>query len=89
MTPPATAPSTFAELVSFFIGIINMLIPLLLGLTFLFIVWKIIDAWIIHADDETKRSEGKMIAFIGVIVMFVMIAIWGILAFFQTTLVGN
>ena len=86
MTPPASAPSTFAELVSFFIGLINMLIPLLFGITFLFIVWKIVDAWIIHADDETKRNEGKTIAFVGVLVMFVMVTIWGILSFLQNSL---
>jgi hypothetical protein len=88
MTPPTNPPSTFSELLNFFIGIINQLIPLLIGLTFLFIVWKLVDAWIIHADDETKRSDGKMIAFIGVIVVFVMFSIWGILSFLQASLVG-
>lgn len=86
MTP--STPTTFAELVNFFIGVINQLIPLLIALTFLFIIWKLVDTWIIHADDETKRSDGKMIAFVGVVVMFVMVSIWGILSFLQTSLVG-
>ncbi len=85
---PTNPPSTFAELVSFLIGIINQLIPLLIGLTFLFIIWKVIDAWIIHADDETKRNEGKTIAFIGVLVTLLMVSIWGLLSFLQASLVG-
>ncbi len=86
MTP--STPTTLAELVNFIIGLINQFIPLLIAITFLFIVWKLIDAWIIHADDETRRSDGKMIAFVGFVVVFIMISIWGILSFLQSTLAG-
>ena len=87
MTPSlVTTPSTFAELVSFFLGLINMIIPLLIGVAFVFIIWKLIDAWIIHAADATKVEEGRTIALTGIIVLVVMISIWGILGLLQNSL---
>jgi len=50
-------------------------------------MWKIIDAWIIHADNDTKRDEGKAIALTAVIVMVIMASIWGILSFLKASLI--
>jgi len=85
-TPPVT-PATFAELVNFFIVIINSLIVLIFALAFIVMMWKIIDAWIIHADNDTKRDEGKAIALTAVIVMVIMASIWGILSFLKASLI--
>ena len=82
---PAT-PTTFAELVTFLLGLINQIIPLIFGLVFLFIVWKLIDAWIIHADDDTKREEGRTIAITGMLVLVLMASIWGILSMLKHTI---
>lgn len=81
-----TTPTTFAELVSFFIGIINSLIVVIFGLAFIVMMWKIIDAWIIHADNDTKRDEGKAVALTSVIVMVIMASIWGILSFLKASI---
>ena len=81
-----TTPTTFAELVSFFLGLINQIIPVLMGIAFLFILWKLIDAWIIHADDAVKVEEGRTVAITGVIVFVLMISLWGILAVLQRSL---
>jgi Type IV secretion system pilin len=72
-------PTTFGGLVNFFIEFINIVITALLALAFLVLIWKIIDAWIIHADDEKKRAEGKSYALTAVIVFVVMVSVWGIL----------
>ena len=74
-----TTPTTFAELVGFFIGIINQIVPLIFAIAFLFIMWKLIDAWVLHPDDGSKREEGKTIIITGVIVLVIMLSIWGIL----------
>jgi len=78
--------SNFADLVNVLIGFILLLIPLLFGLTILFVVWKLIDAWIINAGDEGKVSEGKQIALAAVIGLVVMSGIWGILRALQASL---
>jgi len=85
MTPIIT-PTTFAELVAFFIGIINSLIVVIFALAFVVMMWKIIDAWIIHADNDTKREEGKAVALTSVIVMVIMASIWGILSFLKASI---
>ena len=87
MTPttPVT-PTTFAELVAFFVDIINSLIVVIFALAFIVMMWKIIDAWIIHADNDTKREEGKMIALTSIIVMVIMASIWGILSFLKASI---
>lgn len=72
-------PTTFAELVGFFLGLINQIIPLIFALAFLFIIWKLIDAWVIHPNEGSRREEGKTIIITGVIVLVIMVSVWGIL----------
>lgn len=79
-------PTTFAGLVAFLLGIINQIIPLIFGLVFLVIIWKLIDAWILHADDETKRAEGRTIVITGVLVLVLMASIWGVLSILKHSL---
>jgi hypothetical protein len=74
-----TTPTTFSGLIVFFISIVNTLIPLLFAAAFLVIIWKVIDAWVIHPDDGSKVEEGKTIVITGVVVMVVMLSVWGIL----------
>ena len=83
---PITTPTTFAELVVFFVDIINSLIVVIFALAFVVMMWKIIDAWIIHADNDTKREEGKAVALTSVIVMVIMASIWGILSFLKASI---
>ncbi len=75
----------FSDVVSWFIGIISLLIPLIFALTMLVIIWNVIDAWIIHGGDGSKVDEGKNTIFIGIIVLVVMSGIWGILAILQSS----
>ena len=82
-------PTTFAGLVDHFLGLINMFIPLLFTLVFLYLVWKIFDVWIINASDEKKREEGKKIAFTAVIVFVVMLIVWGVVAMIRQSIFGQ
>lgn len=81
-----TTPTTFKGLVDFIIGFINILIPALFGVLFLYIVWKIIDAWILHADDDSKREEGRRLVITAVLVFVLMISTWGIVAMIKQSL---
>ena len=49
-------------------------------------MWKLVDAWILHADDPSSREEGRTIAVTGVIVMVVMVSVWGILNLLKNSL---
>lgn len=74
----------FADLVNVFIGFIGLLVPFIFALTLLIIIWKVVDAWIIHGGDEAKIEDGKQTIFVGIIALVVMSGIWGIL-----TILGN
>jgi Kef-type K+ transport system membrane component KefB len=73
-------PSDFAGLVNFFLQFVNLAITVIFALAFLVLLWKVIDAWVIHADDPSKREEGTTMAITAVFVMVIMVSIWGILA---------
>lgn len=78
---------TFAGLVEFAVGIINSLVVVIFALAFIVMMWKLIDAWIIHADNESKRDEGKVVAVTAVVVMVIMVSIWGILKMLQNSII--
>ena len=75
----------YKNFVSEIIGFINILIPAMFAGIFLIIIWKIIDAWILHADDQNKRDEGKRLAVTAVLVFVVAVSVWGIVALIRTS----
>lgn len=78
--------NSFGDLVAKFISIITLLIPLIFAFTLLIIIWKVIDAWIIHGGDESKVEDGKNTIIVGIIALVVMSGIWGILSILQSSL---
>ncbi|HMO77740.1 MAG TPA: hypothetical protein PKA42_03210 [Candidatus Paceibacterota bacterium] len=84
-----TTPTSFKGLVNELLGIINLIIPLIFGVIFIFLTWKIIDAWIINAGDEKKVEDGKKYALTAVIVVVLMIAAWGIVEMLRSSVLGN
>jgi hypothetical protein len=89
MTPdPSPEPTTFAGLVDRFLEVISVAVPALFAIIFIYFVWKVIDAWVIHGGDATKRQEGKQHVLIGVLVFVLMVTIWGIVALVRNTLFG-
>ncbi len=81
-------PTTFSGLVDFILGFINILIPAIFAVVFLYLVVKIIDAWVLHADDDSKREEGRRMMITAVIVFVVMISTWGIVAMIRNSIFG-
>ncbi len=81
-------PTTFSELVGHLLGLINIIIPTIFALVFLFLCWKIFDAWVINAADEKKREEGKRLALVAALVIVLMIITWGIVAMIRQSIFG-
>lgn len=81
-------PTTFKGLVGLVIDFINILIPALFAVLFVFIVWKIIDAWVINAGDEKKQEEGRRLVVVAVLVFVLMISAWGIVAMIKQSIFG-
>jgi heme O synthase-like polyprenyltransferase len=81
-------PTTFAGLVNEVIGIINIIIPLIFGILFLYLVWRVFENWVLKADDQNAREAGRQYAVSAVIVFVVMISAWGIVRLLQSSLFG-
>ena len=82
-------PRNFAELLDLFIGLLSLIVPLIFTLAMLFIIWKVVDSWVLNADNTAKVDEGKQYVLWGVLVLVVMSAIWGILALLRGSIFGN
>jgi len=81
-------PNNFAELVDVFLDILSMLVPLIFSIALIFIIWRIVDAWILNAGDTNKLEEGRKYAFWGVLVLVVMSSIWGIIQLLRSSIFG-
>jgi hypothetical protein len=81
---PAT-PNDFQDLVSIFLGIIGVLLPVLLLVALVAFVWGIV-VFIYRSGDEKSHSEGRQFMIWGVVAIFVLVSMMGILKFFAEDL---
>lgn len=63
-------------------GLVRTSIPIVGGLILLVFFWGLLQ-FILAADDEEGRQKGRQKMIAGVIAIFVMASIWGIVAFLQ------
>lgn len=77
----------FTWLVGQFLGVIDIFVLVVFALTFVVMAWQIINAWIINGGDEYALKEAKKTILIGIVVLTVMSAVWGIVALLQTAIV--
>ena len=74
------APQNFGELINLFLDLIYALVPVIVGLSFLvFLRGLALFVW--SAGDTKKHDEGKNIMIWGIVGLFVMFSLWGILRF--------
>ena len=67
-------------------GIISTLLPIVVALALLFFFWGLAK-FILAAGDEAAKEEGKRIMIWGVVALFVMVSVWG-LVYFLGNIVG-
>jgi len=56
---------------------VNRLIPFVIGLAVLFFIWGLIK-YITAGGDETSRKEAINTIIWGIVVLFVMVSVWGL-----------
>lgn len=59
-------------------NLINMLTPLVVALALLFFFWGLA-TFILAAGDDNGKKKGKAIMVWGVIALFIMVSVWGII----------
>lgn len=63
-------------------GYMGSIMPILVGAALIVFIWGLIK-FIGTAGDETGRTEGKQRMLWGIIALFVIVSIWGIVTFLQ------
>lgn len=63
---------------------LNYLIPILVSLAVVYFIWGVISHVIAQNEEERKNSRDKIIH--GIVGMFVIVAVWGLVRFVGTTL---
>ncbi len=81
------APRNFTELVNMFTGIINSATVVLFSAAIAFFFWKVAQGLFGYdGDNATKKQELRDTLVWGIVIIFVMVSIWGIIAILQSTL---
>lgn len=82
------APRTFVELASYLVFIMNNMVAVLIVLGLVVYFWGITST--IHKMGSEDGAEArKNYFFWGIIALFVMVSVWGILRLLQNTLFGG
>ena len=79
-------PTNVQTLLGFGTCIINnSIIPFIFALAIVMFVWGAIKFFIINADEEAKREQGKQFMIWGIIALAVMISVWGLVNILSNT----
>ena len=88
-TCPAISYSSLKNLVAYLICLINkFLVPILATLALVLFVWGIVQ-YVVNADNEEAREQGKKVILWGIIGLFSMVGVWGLVSLLISTLGFN
>lgn len=76
----AAAFSGTLDLIDAATGVVSLLIPLAASVALLYFFWGMAK-FILNAGSEEGREEGKHIMVWGIIALFCIIAVWGLVSF--------
>ena len=68
-----------------FKGLLNLTVPVVIGIALIYFLWGTAQ-FILHAGEQKSRDDGKKKMLWGIIALFVMFSIWGILGWIGNTI---
>ncbi|TAL49575.1 hypothetical protein EPN83_00310 [Patescibacteria group bacterium] len=77
--------SNVQQLIQALGNVVDILLPIVVAIALLAFFWGLA-SFIFAAGDEEKRDKGKQIMKWGLIALFVMVAVWGIVSFIGNAL---
>jgi ABC-type branched-subunit amino acid transport system permease subunit len=83
-----TVTSSFSDVVNVLIGGINNIVTVLIVLALIVFMWGII-RFIYSANDSRDREQGKKFILWGLVTLFVLASIWGIMGILCTTFITS
>lgn len=79
--------SSLKDVVSWTIGIINQIIPVLTVLALALFMWAVV-RYILKAEESHGKGEERTALLWGIIALFVLFSVWGIVKILQRTLLS-
>lgn len=83
----AQTPRNFRDVSNLFVGLITSLIPILVGAATLVFFWGLVK-FLVQSDNPDAHARGRELMMWGVIAIFIMLSIWGIVRFMQRSIFG-
>lgn len=83
-----TKASSLKDVVAFVIGYIDLIIPVLLALALVLFMWSGVQYIRKSGESHGKGAEREALLW-GVVALFVLFSVWGILRIVCTTLIGT
>ena len=78
-------PTNFGQFINIFLDLIQTVIPVVAGLALLIFFWGLFKfIFRVDSGDEKAVGEGKNLMIWGLIALFIMVSVWGILRFVYT-----
>jgi len=69
----------FTTLVNDVQSVVNLLVPLVIAIGLLLFIWGLVQ-YIVASGDEAAKEEGRRKMVWGVIALFVIVSVWGLVA---------
>lgn len=80
-------PQNFSEIICLFVDLISTAIPVVAAIAVLVFIWGLAK-FILKAGSESDREEGKQIMVWGIVALFVLVSISGIIVFLSGEFFG-
>lgn len=81
-----TIGTNFQGLLGYVTCIINKsIIPLIFSIAVVMFIWGAVNFFIINADEEAKRAQGRQFMIWGIIALTVMLSVWGLVGILGNT----
>ncbi len=81
------APRTYADLIGLFLSIINLIIPIVIGIAVVGFMYGVLK-YMLSLGNEQEKKSGREIMLWGVVALFLMFTVWGILRVLSNTFLG-
>lgn len=79
----AQAVTNFSGLVGKIYGMLASLVPIIISLTVIVFLWGIFQ--LVQSNNEDSRKDAIRIITFGVVALFVMVSVWGLVAILSNT----
>ena len=80
----AFAVQNISEVFAIFLGVFDTLVALIVGFSLIVFIWGVAK-YILNAANPEARSEGRQFMLWGIVALFVVVSVWGLVQVLQET----